>query len=92
MDAAQLGKTAADFMEQLDETEETFAEDGATDIRLGEIVIIGEIFYTDDEGNTICSVTTASSTENRIHQSGIVTWGHRLIDDTGTNADPEDDE
>ncbi len=92
MDASTVGKTAADFMQRLDEEGAAYAEEGAINVRLGEVLIIGEILYEDEDGDTMISVTTASSTINRVHQTGIAAWGKRLVFDTGSDAEAGDEE
>lgn len=87
----KIGQLAAEFMESLsDDWEDT---EGA---RIGEVVIISEIYHEHDDEMEI-HVATASTTEVRPHQSGIVAWGQKLIDDEGViiiapSEEDEDDE
>lgn len=97
LDTTKIGLIAAEFMEILSRQDDDDDVVAGT-LALGEIVILGEVRWqtVDDDGDTEEHITvlTASTTDNRIHQTGIVRWGQTLIEDTGTpmqNGEDEED-
>lgn len=87
MDTGNLGLLTAKAMEQI---EDDFSEHA--DATMGEAVLVYEIFYTDEDGQARNEVGLASSTDNRVHQTGILDWGYDLAKDEGVPAGNDDDD
>lgn len=96
MDTSKIGHLAAAYMEKFDD-EEVRDDVEPDSIRLGELIIVGEVRWRDKDGQEQISVTTASTTDNRIHQSGILQWGQDVVFDGDSeigdlNTGSEDDD
>jgi hypothetical protein len=83
IDTSKIGVAAAELMEHL---EKRFAEDQT--VELGEIVISAEVRW-EEEGDKNIEVITGSTTDNRVHQTGILDWALDLVSDRGIDADEE---